>query len=368
MFVFLPFCIQSDIVKVANETSLHQAIANARPGTEIVIAMGNYGSVSAANIRGTKEQPIVIRGESRDNPPTFVRWHLSQVENIVIRDLQFRASPNNGLNIDDGGTEQPSRHIRLERLRVSDLPTGNYDGIKLSGVEDFQIVDCLVERWGGSAIDMVGCHRGTVINCTFRTGGDNGVQAKGGSSDIRIVRSRFENPGNRGVNLGGSTGKPYFRPKTATWEARNLSVEGCTFIGAVAAIAFVGVDGAVVRYNTIFKPRRWAIRILQETTDQAFVPCRDGRFENNLVAFERGWSTGGVNIGPNTAPETFRFANNFWFCIDDPTRSRPQLPTPEQNGLYGLDPLFVAPEQGNLNVRQNSPAQNYGAHAYRQEG
>ncbi len=212
---------------------------------------------------------------------------------------------------------------------------------------------------------MVGCHRGVLSGCIFRFGGDNGVQAKGGSTDIRIVQCRFEQAGHRGVNLGGSTGRPYFRPLTATWEARNIIVEGCTFIGGTASVAFVGVDGATVRYNTIYCPARWALRILQETTDASFVSCRNGRFEHNLVAFKRdSWSSGGVNIGPGTSPETFRFTSNFWICLDDPGRSHPQLPTPEQNGVYGLDPQFAAPERGDLTVKLNSPARNVGAHAY----
>jgi hypothetical protein len=47
------------------------------------------------------------------------------------------------------------------------------------------------------------------------------------------------------------------------------------------------------------------------------------------------WSEGGVNIGAGTAPETFKFARNWWYCTDRPERSRPRLPTPEIDGTYG---------------------------------
>jgi hypothetical protein len=359
--------IQPDVIRVADAESLRSAIARAKPGNEIVIAPGDYRtSVFAADVRGTSEKPIVIRGESQDNPPSFVSWQLSRVEHLVIRDIEFRGSSTNGLNIDDGGTEGATRNVRIVRIKVSDLPQGNNDGIKLSGVQDFRVEDCKVERWGGSAIDMVGCQRGVIIDSTFRGGGDNAVQTKGGSADIRIVRCRIEQPGNRGVNIGGSTGRQYFRPLNANYEARNITVEGCTFIGGMAAIAFVGVDSATVRYNTIYVPSRWAIRILQETTDPSFVQCRNGRFEHNLIAFRRdNWASGGVNIGPNTAPQTFQFSTNFWYCIDDPPRSSPTLPTTEQNGTYGIDPRFIAPDSGNLNVHKDSPARSVGAHAFK---
>ena len=115
---------------------------------------------------------------------------------------------------------------------------------------------------------MVGCHRGEIVACTFRHGdtvGDHGVQAKGGSSDVVIRRCRFEHAGQRAVNLGGSTGLAFFRPKPEGYEAKNITVEDCTFDGSMAPIAFVGVDGAIVRHNTIYRPRRWGFRILQET-------------------------------------------------------------------------------------------------------
>jgi hypothetical protein len=119
-------------------------------------------------------------------------------------------------------------------------------------------------------------------------------------------------------------------------EARNIRVEGNRFIGGMAPIAFVGVDGAVVRFNTIERPTRWAVRILQENQDQRFVPSRNGKFTDNIVVFESDrWSEGGINVGARTAPDSFEFARNWWFCTDRPDRSRPRLPVQETGGVYG---------------------------------
>lgn len=290
------------------------------------------------------------------------------MSHFEIEGLRIRNARGNGLNIDDGGTlDTPSHHVVIRNVHVSDLPKGNHDGIKLSGLDDFRVENCTVERWGGSAIDMVGCHRGVITGGTFRQGGDSGVQAKGGSSAIEIARCRFEEPGERGVNLGGSTGEPFFRPPIAKmpaqgrYEAKNVTVQGCTFQGAVAPLAFVGVDGATVRFNTIYNPGRWAIRILQETRSPGFVPSHNGLFEDNLVVFRSDrWASGGVNVGDGTAPETFRFRRNFWFCEDRPDGSRPRLPTPEANGTYGRDPGL----RKDLTVERTSPAVRFGAHAW----
>jgi hypothetical protein len=233
-------------------------------------------------------------------------------------------------------------------LKVSDVgPQGNRDGIKLSGVADFVVEQCTVERWGanGSGIDMVGCHRGLVCSNLFRhqhPAGDNGVQTKGGSSDIVVRHNRFEDAGQRGVNIGGSTGLQFFRPPIAdsgNAEARNILVEGNTFIGSSAAVAFVGVDGATVRSNIIQKPRRWAFRILQENSAPSFLKSRKGVFSDNVIVFDStAWSEGGVNIGGGTAPETFTFERNWWYCADQPARSKPRLPTAERDGVYGRKP------------------------------
>jgi len=130
----------------------------------------------------------------------------------------------------------------------------------------------------------------------------------------------------------------------------------------MAPIAYVGVDGATVRYNTIYHPNKWVIRVLQETTAPGFPPCRNGRFEHNLVVFRAADVGVAVNIGPNTDPESFRFANNFWFCADRPRVSRPELPSQETDGVYGVDPDLEDPTR-NLFRPRNAQTAEFGAHA-----
>lgn len=364
-------------VRVADDDALRAALRTAKAGTTIVIAPGSYrGGITVEGIAGTARAPIVIRGADAKQPPLFEgggnAFHLRDVAWVELADLAVRGATGNGLNIDDGGTsETPTHHVTLRRLVVTDIgANGNQDGIKLSGVDDFLVEECTLERWGGggSAIDMVGCHRGAIESCTFRHRGDaqaNGVQTKGGTAEIAIRGCRFEEAGSRAVNLGGSTGLEFFRPPLAKpphAEARDIVVEHCTFRGSIAPIAFVGVDGATVRFNTIWLPQRWAIRILQETTAEGFVPCRNGRFERNVVVFRSdAWASGGVNVGGGTDPQSFSFAENWWYCSDAPAQSRPTLPTAEKDGVYGKEPRLRDPEQGDLHQRPDSPAKGYGA-------
>lgn len=370
-------------VTVSNATGLRAAVAAARPGSRILLAPGTYpGGFYFVNLRGEARLPIILAAVDPQNPPVIRGggngMQFTDPAFVELRDLVFSGATGNGLNLDDGGTfDTPARGLVLRGLRVTDVgPQGNCDGIKLSGVVGFRIDGCTLERWGtgGSAIDMVGCQAGVVESNWFRhtaaaaTGGANGVQTKGGSRDVVIRRNRFEQVGARGVNVGGSTGLAFFRPPLSpgaeAWEAKDIRVEGNTFLGSTAPVAFVGVDGAVVRFNTIYRPERWALRILQENTAAGFVPCRNGVFSDNLVAFHSTqWSAGGVNVGPNTAPATFTFARNWWYCLDDPPRSRPSLPAAEVRGVYGQSPQFRDAANGDLRLQPGSPAQIVGAEA-----
>ncbi len=358
-------------VAVSNAAELRAAVAAAQPGTRVLLAGGIYaGGFHFTNLRGEPGRPIVLAAADPKNPPVFSEaktgLHLSNPASVELRELATAPLSDNGLNIDDGAPapsgegEQRTHHITLRGLRVMDVgTTGNQDGIKLSGVWDFRVEACTIERWGrggGSAIDMVGCHRGELTGNTLRhevpePGNCTGMQAKGGSAEIAITRNRFEHAGGRAVNIGGSTGRPFFRPPLAGAgphaEARAIRVEGNTFIGGVTPMAFVGVEGAVVRFNTIENPGRWALRILQENRAADFVACRGGVFSDNAIIFESArWSEGGVNIGVGTAPETFSFARNWWFCRDRPDRSTPRLPTPEVEGVYGRDPAEARGKAG----------------------
>lgn len=376
LLALLVLCPSPQQIVVKDRAGLYAAVQGAKPGTAILLEPGTYqGGIGLANLHGTAERPIVIRARDPKNPPKITgggsALQLSEISYVEIRDLVIEKPDHNGLNIDDGGTyDSPSHHVTIANLVVTDMPRGNNDGIKLSGLDDFKVENCRVERWGGSGVDMVGCHRGLIVGSKFLNG-ENGVQCKGGTSEVTIRSCRFEGNGDRAINIGGSTGLEYFRPPIKSipagkrYEARGIIVEGSTFIGGNAPFAFVGVDGARVRYNTIYHPNRWVMRILQETATPDFIPSRNGAFERNLVVFRSDrWFEGGVNIGPNTAPATFVFADNFWFCSDRPDRSRPRLPSDEGNSIYGKDPMLTDPDRGDLTPRKGSPAAAYGAGAF----
>ena len=215
--MLLPAATEGAMVNVTNSAEFRDALATAGPGTTILIAPGVYtGGVMIHEKNGALDDPIVIAAQNISEPPIFEKGisaiHLVDCNHVTLRGLHVRDFSVNGINIDDGGSfETPSTHIVVEDMIFERIgPTGNVDALKMSGVDDFEIRNSTFRGWGGSAIDMVGCHRGVVESCTFAgLGGHDqhsGIQMKGGTTDIRVLRSTFLNAAQRASNLGGSTG------------------------------------------------------------------------------------------------------------------------------------------------------------------
>ena len=342
--------------------NLAEAIALVVPGDTIRFQKGIYsGGQIIKDLKGTEKgwitlyasvsDSVIIRGGSTS-------WQFTDPAYLQIEGFIFEEQKANGMNIDDGGDySTPAHHLLIKNCIFRNIKaTGNNDLLKLSGLDHFEISGCQFRNGspGGSGIDMVGCHQGTIESCEFENLGSNSVQAKGGSQHIRIIRNRFVNGGQRSVNLGGSTGLPFFRPIDATFEAADLKVYSNIFVGSDSPVAFVGCVNSMVVNNTIYKPGRWVIRILQENSNPRFAQCSENTFSNNLIYYENLRTE--TNVGANTRPETFRLANNFWFDFAAPQPRLPLIPVKDSTISFGLNPGFVDAEHGNFKLKKDSPA------------
>ncbi len=344
--------------------NLSAAVADVTPGDVIMIHAGTYpGGLFFDELQGTVNQWITITNA----PGDIVIFEggsnaiqLSDPAYLVIDGLIFQHQTGNGVNIDDGGSyDTPAHHIIIEDCIFRDMnASGNNDLLKLSGLDEFEILNCtfLNGAAGGSGIDMVGCHQGNIHNNTFENLGSNSIQCKGGSAEVTIAYNFFRNGGQRTLNLGGSTGLQFFRPIDAPFEAGNLRVVANVFVGSWAPIAYVGAVNVLVANNTFYQPQNWVIRILQETVDtDRFLPCGNNSFINNIVWMGSELNNE-VNIGPDTAPETFTFSNNLWYVNGTPNWPGPGLPVAEANAVLNQNPLFENAANDDFSIPLNSPA------------
>ncbi len=362
--IILPFLLTAGTLHVGRghpHANLQSAAVSAVPGDSIVFHAGVYdGGQFVTHLQGTQTRPITITAAI--NKEVIIRggntaWQLSDPAYLTIRGFIFERQSANGVNLDDGGDySTPAHNLIFENCIFRDMEaSGNNDLLKMSGVDNFTIRNCRFANGaaGGSGIDMVGCHRGAIQGCRFESMGSNAIQAKGGTENITIAANFFRNCGHRSVNLGGSTGLPYFRPADAPFEAAHLYVYANIFIGSTAPIAYVGCVNTHVTNNTIIDPDKWVLRILQETVDpQRFLACGDNFFENNIVYM--GNLSTHVNTGPDTRPGSFTFSNNFWYNFENPSGSRPNLPVPDTGMMTGKDPLFR--DAGDYHLLPQSPA------------
>lgn len=331
-------------VTVRDAAGLRAALQSLQAGTILKIAPGEYPGGNT--VQGVAR--LTIEALDAKNPPHFKggsqAWHFSRCAQLTLRDIRVSGQQGNGINIDDGGElGNPVEGVTIERVQIADIgPRGNHDGIKGSGLRGLTIRDCTLNGWGGQGIDLVGCHRSLISGCRLvgKEGftASAGIQLKGGTAEVTVEKCRFTNAGERPINVGGSTGLAYFRPQGAKHEASRIFVRDNIIEGSLCAAAFVGLDGAEFTGNTVLFPEKWIFRILQETTADGFVPCRNVLVKGNRIVFRRSQVQTEINIGPGTEPGTFRFENNQWFAEDRPQSSKPKLPVEEKDGVHGRDP------------------------------
>ena len=357
------------------------AAERAVPGTSVVVHSGVYaGGGFIGNFHGTPEMPFWIGGAAGEARPIIdgggEGLHFARARYVIVHDLEVRNAAFNGINADDGGdVDDPlaSHHLVFRNLDIHDIGgDGNQDGLKLSGINEFAVIDCQFARCGGgdsgSGIDHVGCHHGVIARCTFEEMSGNAIQCKGGSEDLEIRWCTFVDCGQRAINIGGSTGFAFFRPPLSmekpNVEARDIRVLSSIFQGSLCAVAFVGSVECVVSNNTIVDPTNWLFRILQETVSSGeyeFLPCSDNTFRNNIVYFDFSDLSTYVNIGANTEPATFTYAHNLWYAHDRPGASQPaNLGAPEAAGIYGIDPLFADAQSLDCSIDDASAASGAG--------
>jgi hypothetical protein len=274
--------------------------------------------------------------------------HFSDPRYVVLQGFSVQNTSAHGINIDDGGSyDTPAEHIIIRNLIFRNIGSGNNnDCLKLSGVDRFLVLNSEFEDCDeGEAIDMVGCHQGVLRGNFIHNLPRNGINTKGGSSDILIQGNRFADITSRAINAGGSTEPPYFRPIDASYEGARIRMLSNIFerigINSGAPVAFVGCDLCVFANNTIVEPLTYVARILQESQQDRFVPSRNGYFINNIIVFNQADIRSYVNVGDATAPETFTFGNNLWYALDNPGFSGPSIPAtipPETDSIIQQDP------------------------------
>ena len=275
--------------------------------------------------------------------------------------------------------------------------------LKISGLENFEIKNCVFTGMELCGIDAVGCHDGYIHDNIFRDGkttsGEygNGITVKGGSRDILIEKNLFLRLNCYGVQIGQTTGIDFLRPPACeldadgdimNYEAKHIDVFRNLFVHVSNPITWCNAIGGRVYHNTFYTPRNsgelygtgrmfkiWML--VSSWGGCTAIACQGGEFKNNIIYHGLGDTYPYSNRilwvqNAGTLPETFEFSNNLWYCPDDPAVSEPDWDliestygtTPQHSDNHTGDPLFTNPDPSAPNdfmVSDLSPAIGLGA-------
>ncbi|KPK85066.1 MAG: hypothetical protein AMJ81_04290 [Phycisphaerae bacterium SM23_33] len=344
------------VVEVGDTPALRDALNSASPGDRIVMRPGSYEHLYVSEVHGTAEALIEVVAKDPAHPPVFSGsqgFQLYQSSYVLVDGIVVSGCTDEGVHFGF------SDHIVLRNVVSTDMPGAvNADTFKMDGCNDLLFHNCAAANWsGGSGFDFVGC-RDVLITRTTLTypgGGSNGIQPKGGSFNMAFYKNRLNDAGSRAQQFGGSTGDQYYHQgnRELGWEAYDQVAMGNVITQSDSAVAYVSCTDCNFAYNTVVDPRDYILRILKEGGDH---PTAEDTFARNLIVY--GPLNGIVNVGSNTLPATFTYAENYWYKWSNPAQSIPTLPAPEINPAGGTDPQLDADYRPLYDG-----AKDYGAHA-----
>ena len=393
--------------------TIMKGMGEIKPGTAVRIMPGEYHEQIARNdLYGTEENPIWIGGAPGMERPKMVVenafMNISGGGYIILHDMEVTQTPplragRHGFNISHGeGTfyttpgdpstlnldsfydPEGTHHIVFRNLYVHHIGDSP---IKTAGVNTYWLFDCEVAYAqqglrGSGSVDNVGSHNATVAYNYLHNSIGSGIVFKGGSSNVDIHNNLNVDYGTRGVHMGQSTGKVFFRPplhllpEHERYEAKNIRVYSNIFIGGGYEIngrfegsspfAFASSINCYAVNNTVINPTGQLFRILNNEqpedpgypnaprlTDNGAACC--GVVANNIFYYGK-LRNEAINVGPDTKPETFIVRNNLFYNTEDPNGKPSFGPVKEENSIFATDPLFEDVSKNNFNLKANSKA------------
>lgn len=315
----------------------------AQPGDEIILMPGNHRPVTLSNLTGAPGNPIIIRGLDPNRPPTIVAKRrgivLHKPKYVIIQDIIITGATLTGILVDNqipdpaeffnppAQTQQEPWDANVIFRNVTVLktgPEGRRHAIELRGLRDVRIIDCKFEGWGGSALEIVGCHNVLVEKCKFMELEDfsqyHAIQIRAGSTRVNITNCQFDVDCEGVVSIGAVSRRNDFCPSIPTnakalsqYEARHVQLQHCTFNKGMFPIAMLHADDCLIRNNTFIRPRSAVLGVTHITDVSVVAVANRGIFGGNLIVWEPGDITRYIYFSQRIDKTTFAIEQNLWW-------------------------------------------------------
>jgi len=318
----------------------------AQPGDELILMPGNHRPVTLSNLTGEPGKPIIIRGLDPNHPPTIVAKRrgivLHKPKHVVIKDIIITGATLTGILVDNKipditdvfnsqtiTQQQPwSADLLIRNVTVLETgPKGKRHAIELRGLRDVRIIDSKFEGWGGSALEIVGCHNILVEKCTFNELENfsqyHAIQVRAGSTRVNITNCQFDVDCEGVVSLGAISKLNDFCPSIpanakafSQYEARYVQLQHCVFKNGKFTIALLHVDDCLIRNNTFIRPRSAVLGVTHITDLRVVAVAKRGIFGGNLIIWEPGDMSRYIYFSPKIDQTSFSIEQNLWWSSE----------------------------------------------------
>ena len=294
-----------------------------RPGDEVVLERGVHVPFTLTDLRGEPGKPIVIRGESGEEPARFPYVKatdrgitLVRPRNVVLRDLMVGNGTGTlvrivGERAEDG--EPWDANVQVRSLRVMQTnPEPDQVSLELRDVARVDVSDMQFLGWNRAAVRLVASSRCSLNLCVLdpvkalpqRTG----VQVLQGCSQVAMSLLTFGPGVGTAFELGACEGAA-----ADAAAATNLLVSRCSVPEAGAFAQLGAVENALLQWNTATDLRRAVWGVPADCGFPNGVTLADNLFTWTPGMIER------ISEVPEGLPaESVRLRANLWWSPEIP--------------------------------------------------
>lgn len=294
-----------------------------RPGDEVVLERGVHEPFTLTDLRGERGKPIVIRGETGEEPLRFPYIkggthgiRLVRPRNVVVRDLMVGNGVGSLLTIE--GEADPSKAPWDANLTVTNLrlmqtePSQDQVAVRLSGVSRVDLGSLSIKGWNAAAAVF---ERATqcslnagMLECERALPQAEGIRIAAGCSQIAITGLSFGPGIGTALRLGTCEGAPG-TPSPAS----RLLVRRCSVIDPQRFAWLGAVDEVYIDCCTVDGAKRAMF-----TADEACGPAAGITLSGNLFQWQPGTLDRLFEMPRSAPPESVRLMANLWWSPEIP--------------------------------------------------
>ena len=308
----------------------------AEPGNEIILMPGKHLSATLSDIAGTEEQPIVIRGVDPRHPVEIdcdlYGIRLRNCRHIRLENITISGARIAGILI-EGEASAPThsstaQSITLRNVHINETgPSGQRHAVHIRHADDVRIESSTISGWAGSGIEAVAVHGLVIQDCVLQ-GTDtctqtNGIRLRGGTRNVRIVRTVVRDAGDHGICIGGASRENEVRTPpegeaiaNSRMEASSVEITDCLIEGGRCSVAFVHAADVHVHRSTLLRPRQVVVSIRRDREGDSADAVARSTFGDNIIAWQPGDLEAFLHIGRSANTDGLELTQNLWWGGD----------------------------------------------------